>query len=288
MDDTLLDQCPQPQRVRLKIECDEESARPAVPYTEKDPKPQKPSVAAFLSQFAFKTRGRADPIRDQTRAHERVEAATSANARQPSAVARTKYALPTKDHLPSTAAEVTATVKKWTAFCDQSCTLDVQRYQVLMAAQLSTMANPKVVHDAIDGIRRHLGGSITPGAMRDIGYETLKTLVQRVHHNKQKARYIIEGAVLLGRAYKDKVPLRRQSLQQFKGIGTQFSDILELVFKSKSDWPPHLGNVCSTHPTTQDSIGATHVCCATAMGLSAAAAPSPIDTSTACPTTHEQ
>ena len=64
-----------------------------------------------------------------------------------------------------------------------------------MAHKLSTQANPAVVKQALDRVQIDVGGEITPAAIRSLGYERLKRLVERVHRNKQKASRILEAAV---------------------------------------------------------------------------------------------
>lgn len=79
-------------------------------------------------------------------------------------------------------------------------------------------------------------------------YDSLKDLAQKVHRNKQKAKRIIDAAVLLKRRYKDVVPRSRKQLQRdFLGIGDQLGELLEAVYSA--DWAA----VAAADPT--DSAG---------------------------------
>ena len=80
-------------------------------------------------------------------------------------------------------------------------------------SQLSTQANPAVVKQALDRVQREVGGEITPSAIRTLGYERFKTLVDRVHRNKQKASRIVDAAETLRRQHRDIVPRSSKILQ---------------------------------------------------------------------------
>ena len=50
-----------------------------------------------------------------------------------------------------------------------------------------------------------------------------------------KARYVIDGAHILMKRFHDKVPMKKQLLVAFPGIGPELGALLEAVFRA--EWP---------------------------------------------------
>jgi len=120
-------------------------------------------------------------------------------------------------------------------------------------AQLSTQANPAVVMQALGRVQSEVGGEITPAAIRTLGYERLKRLVERVHRNKQKASRIVEAATTLEKQHGDIVPRSSKVLQRdFLGIGAQLGELLESIYAG--DWAAHVPRAKATHTQLRNSV----------------------------------
>jgi hypothetical protein len=120
-------------------------------------------------------------------------------------------------------------------------------------AQLSTQANPAVVMQALGRVQSEVGGEITPAAIRTLGYERLKRLVERVHRNKQKASRIVDAATTLEKQHGDVVPRSSKVLQRdFLGIGAQLGELLESIYAG--GWAAHVPRAKATHTQLRTSV----------------------------------
>lgn len=136
-------------------------------------------------------------------------------------------------------------IKKWESFCTAE-DINTRRYEILMAVQMSTQANPRVVHEAMGKVAEITNG-ITPKAIRELEYEELKDTINRVHWNKVKAKYIQSGAVLLGEKFNDQVPVEKSKILEFPGIGPELGHLIHALFKAGAG-DPHRSEVTEKDP----------------------------------------
>eukprot|EP00039_Didymoeca_costata_P012815 m.186332 g.186332 ORF g.186332 m.186332 type:complete len:141 (+) comp15590_c0_seq8:1013-1435(+) len=101
--------------------------------------------------------------------------------------------------------------------------------QILVAIQMSTQAQPSVVQAALQKVEANYG-QITPESVQNIEYENLKDTINNVHRNKQKAKFIKEGACILLDKFNGCMPTDKKDLMAFPGIGPELGALLAALF----------------------------------------------------------
>eukprot|EP00039_Didymoeca_costata_P012814 m.186320 g.186320 ORF g.186320 m.186320 type:complete len:332 (+) comp15590_c0_seq7:387-1382(+) len=189
----------------------------------------------LLSQFAFTRRSRSNEGTNQISGFERAKnnavGKRFMHSKKESNKKKQKKEPKTRDTEDEFGAIVPApahVVDKWCKLCSANEGA-LLRYQILVAIQMSTQAQPSVVQAALQKVEANYG-QITPESVQNIEYENLKDTINNVHRNKQKAKFIKEGACILLDKFNGCMPTDKKDLMAFPGIGPELGALLAALF----------------------------------------------------------
>eukprot|EP00980_Cylindrotheca_fusiformis_P005085 scaffold1080_cov195-Cylindrotheca_fusiformis.AAC.3 len=126
------------------------------------------------------------------------------------------------------AAEQERIRKKWHSLVDPTASLEVKRFQLLVAARLHARCQEASVHKAMNRLREMFSElSVEQVAAADP--QVLASCITNVVHYNVKAQHIVKSAQEIISRFKGKVPEDEKSLLELTGIGKVFADLLGFI-----------------------------------------------------------
>jgi len=125
-------------------------------------------------------------------------------------------------------------IAKWHSFADSSASLEVQRFQIFVAARLHAQAQVPVVVEAMKSISEHFAETIPPAAftaetMSNMDALVLASWIPSVHFGTSKAKQIVQASQQLVEQFNGQIPESESELQRLTGIGPSLAAILSRV-----------------------------------------------------------
>lgn len=118
--------------------------------------------------------------------------------------------------------------EKWHSLVDPTATLEVKRFQLLVAARLHARCQEVSVHKAMNRLR-DVFPELTVEALAAADPELVASCITNVVHYNVKARHIVKSAQEVKIRFGGKVPEDAKSLLELTGIGRVFADLLAFV-----------------------------------------------------------
>jgi len=130
-------------------------------------------------------------------------------------------------------------IRKWHSMADPLASLEVRRYQILLAARLHARCQETTVRKAILKLREHFASlseakTITVDEMAKIDPEILASHICSLQFYNVKAKQIVKAAQEIQSRHGGIVPEDEFSLLQITGIGKTFADLLAFVNKRET------------------------------------------------------
>jgi endonuclease III len=125
-------------------------------------------------------------------------------------------------------------IRKWHSMADPLASLEVRRYQVLLAARLHARCQEITVRKAVLKLREHFASlsetkTITVDEMAKSDPEELAIHISSLQFYNVKAKQIVKAAQEIQSRHGGIVPEDEFSLLQITGIGKTFADLLAFV-----------------------------------------------------------
>ncbi|CAJ1901403.1 unnamed protein product [Cylindrotheca closterium] len=118
--------------------------------------------------------------------------------------------------------------KKWHSLVDPEASLEVKRFQMLVAARLHARCQQASVEKAMTKLRESFP-NFTVDAFADVDPELLVPCINNVVHYNVKAQQIVKAAQEVRTNFNGVVPEDEKSLLKLTGIGNVFADLLAFV-----------------------------------------------------------
>jgi hypothetical protein len=118
--------------------------------------------------------------------------------------------------------------KKWQSMADPDASLEVRRFQVLVAARLHARCQESSVRKAMASLREALV-ELSVDEVAEADPEGLAQLITNLQFYNAKAKQIVKAAQELKSRFGGVVPEDEHSLLQITGIGKIFADLLANV-----------------------------------------------------------
>mmetsp|Transcript_28489 Transcript_28489/g.28848 ORF Transcript_28489/g.28848 Transcript_28489/m.28848 type:complete len:140 (+) Transcript_28489:579-998(+) len=121
-------------------------------------------------------------------------------------------------------------VRKWHSMADPSDTLEVRRYQILLAARLHARCQEKTVRKTMSVLRElTLPEKLTVDEVVKFDPEVLANHISNLQYYNVKSQQIVKAAQEVKSRHGGIVPEDEFSLLQITGIGKTFADLLAFV-----------------------------------------------------------
>jgi len=118
--------------------------------------------------------------------------------------------------------------KKWQSMADPDASLEVRRFQVLVAARLHARCQEPSVRKAMASLREALV-ELSVDEVSEADPEGLAQLITNLQFYNAKAKQIVKAAQEIKSRFGGVVPEDEHSLLQITGIGKIFADLLAFV-----------------------------------------------------------
>ncbi|KAL3933758.1 MAG: hypothetical protein SGBAC_010258 [Bacillariaceae sp.] len=118
--------------------------------------------------------------------------------------------------------------QKWHSLLDPEASLEVKRFQMLVAARLHARCHEASVQKAMTKLRESFP-NFTVDTFADADPELLVPCIKNVVHYNVKAQQIVKAAQEVRSNFKGVVPEDEKSLLALTGIGNVFADLLAFV-----------------------------------------------------------
>ena len=130
-------------------------------------------------------------------------------------------------------------IRKWHSMADPSASLEVRRYQILLAARLHARCQEPTVRKAILKLREHFASlpeaqELSIDAIAQSDPEELANLISNLQFYNVKAKQIVKAAQEIKSRHGGIVPEDELSLLQITGIGKTFASLLHSVNNRKT------------------------------------------------------
>ncbi|KAG7361578.1 DNA glycosylase [Nitzschia inconspicua] len=119
--------------------------------------------------------------------------------------------------------------KKWHSLADPSASLEVRRYQVLLAARLHARCQEPTVRKAMNALREAMPEGVSVETMAAVDAEVLAHCISNLQFYNVKAQQVVKAAQEIQSRFQGEVPEDEFSLSQITGIGKCFADLLAFV-----------------------------------------------------------
>lgn len=121
--------------------------------------------------------------------------------------------------------------KKWHSLVDATATLEVRRFQTLLAARLHARCQEPCVRKAMALLIEAFDGDLSVDQVAKADPEDLVKYMTNLQYYNTKAKQIVKAAQEIKTRFGGIVPEDEESLLQITGIGKVFADLLAFVNK---------------------------------------------------------
>jgi endonuclease III len=118
--------------------------------------------------------------------------------------------------------------KKWHSLADPNASLEVRRFQVLVATRLHARCQESSVRKAMNALGG-LVGDFTVDSIAEADPQILAKCITNVQYYNAKAQQIVKAAREIKTQYGGEVPEDEVSLLKITGVGKVFADLLAFV-----------------------------------------------------------